>query len=169
MKSIHVDDFPHKQTLPSPKEIIFLCSSQDPPSPAVFAYWKHPIGPPAEHKAPGAQAAQRRSFLVLQPQCLWRSLFPRGLIHGLHKEKWGELKKGIKAKKSISSCFHRGSAKYMSCLVTLFLYWLGSYITTCQTDQMSYSPCSNCLCMLSISDLFPLTRYKPSVFRPEAK
>lgn len=73
-------------TLFPPKEIIFFCSSKDPPSPAVFAYWKHPIGPPAEHKAPGAQATQRRSFWGLQPQCLWRSLSPLGLIRGLHKE-----------------------------------------------------------------------------------
>lgn len=99
-----------------PREIIVLCCSKDPPSPAVFAYWKHPIGPPAEHKAPGAQAAQRRSFWGLQPQCLWRSLSPLGLIRGLHKENKGV--KEIRENKPVSSSCHQDQT--ISCMSLSF-------------------------------------------------
>lgn len=118
----------------SPKEIIVLCCSKDPPSPAVFAYWKHPIGPPAEHKAPGAQAAQRRSFWGLQPQCLWRSLSPLGLIRGLHKENKGV--KEIRENNPVSSSCHQDQT--ISCM-SLFMFWLDSHIITCQTAASNNS------------------------------
>lgn len=138
-----------------------LCSGQDPPSTAVFAYWKHPVGPPAEHKAPGAQAAPRRSSWGLQPQCLWRSLSPPGLCRGLQTER--ERSRGYKRITShfpllTASVWMRRRHNHMSNICLQQTWWLTHPVQTAS----ACSPSPTCCRLRDTSPLCSSLRRKQS-------